>query len=110
MFFFFQAEDGIRDVAVTGVQTCALPISRGFSAAMRSRKSTELRPAAGPPAGKAGTRRHDGSDCGHLIVFDAHPGRKRAVCKHRLGLPPRPDEIQRPCAEAQTLDRKSVRL
>src|SRR2546422_9375405 len=28
IFFFFQAEDGIRDVAVTGVQTCALPISR----------------------------------------------------------------------------------
>src|SRR5687768_18580531 len=27
MSFFFQAEDGIRDVAVTGVQTCALPIS-----------------------------------------------------------------------------------
>src|SRR2546422_148099 len=26
-FFFFQAEDGIRDVAVTGVQTCALPIA-----------------------------------------------------------------------------------
>src|SRR2546429_7350646 len=29
--FFFQAEDGIRDVAVTGVQTCALPISRGHA-------------------------------------------------------------------------------
>src|SRR2546429_6736758 len=29
VFFFFQAEDGIRDVAVTGVQTCALPISHG---------------------------------------------------------------------------------
>src|SRR5712675_1297319 len=28
-FFFFQAEDGIRDVAVTGVQTCALPILPG---------------------------------------------------------------------------------
>src|SRR5256885_8577931 len=28
MFFFFQAEDGIRDYKVTGVQTCALPISR----------------------------------------------------------------------------------
>src|SRR2546429_5882849 len=28
LFFFFQAEDGIRDVAVTGVQTCALPIYR----------------------------------------------------------------------------------
>src|SRR5690625_6370056 len=27
-FFFFQAEDGIRDGHVTGVQTCALPISR----------------------------------------------------------------------------------
>src|SRR2546425_8001779 len=26
-FFFFQAEDGIRDKLVTGVQTCALPIS-----------------------------------------------------------------------------------
>src|SRR5690606_40082422 len=29
MFFFFQAEDGIRDFHVTGVQTCALPISEG---------------------------------------------------------------------------------
>ena len=28
-FFFFQAEDGIRDKLVTGVQTCALPISAG---------------------------------------------------------------------------------
>src|SRR5438046_7138174 len=27
LFFFFQAEDGIRDWSVTGVQTCALPIS-----------------------------------------------------------------------------------
>src|SRR2546429_3763507 len=40
VFFFFQAEDGIRDVAVTGVQTCALPISvarseYGFWSAVR---------------------------------------------------------------------------
>src|SRR5256886_12703201 len=28
IFFFFQAEDGIRDLTVTGVQTCALPICR----------------------------------------------------------------------------------
>src|SRR2546422_3399740 len=36
-FFFFQAEDGIRDVAVTGVQTCALPIlSRLSRATVRS--------------------------------------------------------------------------
>src|SRR5438270_10388483 len=37
-FFFFQAEDGIRDLTVTGVQTCALPISglvvRGLMAAV----------------------------------------------------------------------------
>src|SRR6267378_5332368 len=31
-FFFFQAEDGIRDLYVTGVQTCALPISDGVEA------------------------------------------------------------------------------
>src|SRR5207248_6129762 len=36
-FFFFQAEDGIRDRTVTGVQTCALPIS-----SLRSRKLTEV--------------------------------------------------------------------
>src|SRR5207248_5563508 len=30
--FFFQAEDGIRDRTVTGVQTCALPISQDFFA------------------------------------------------------------------------------
>src|SRR5437763_8029085 len=29
-FFFFQAEDGIRDTSVTGVQTCALPISKSL--------------------------------------------------------------------------------
>src|SRR5438309_3234352 len=33
-FFFFQAEDGIRDGTVTGVQTCALPIS--FASSKRS--------------------------------------------------------------------------
>src|SRR5206468_6840939 len=32
-FFFFQAEDGIRDLIVTGVQTCALPISAPRSSA-----------------------------------------------------------------------------
>src|SRR5688572_32283185 len=31
-FFFFQAEDGIRDLTVTGVQTCALPISEKMAA------------------------------------------------------------------------------
>src|SRR5258708_23250423 len=36
VFFFFQAEDGIRDDLVTGVQTCALPISSGRSTCRRA--------------------------------------------------------------------------
>src|SRR2546422_8429006 len=36
VFFFFQAEDGIRDVAVTGVQTCALPIYRDVEGVPRA--------------------------------------------------------------------------
>src|SRR5256884_3183085 len=50
--FFFQAEDGIRDVAVTGVQTCALPIcaqagqSGGFDAAIRGEPGTPDVPKA----------------------------------------------------------------
>src|SRR5256885_7332671 len=35
--FFFQAEDGIRDYKVTGVQTCALPISRALQITGMSR-------------------------------------------------------------------------
>src|SRR2546430_12821759 len=38
-FFFFQAEDGIRDLTVTGVQTCALPIWARISAARRTSRS-----------------------------------------------------------------------
>src|SRR2546426_2175962 len=34
-FFFFQAEDGIRDYKVTGVQTCALPICSGNAVTYR---------------------------------------------------------------------------
>src|SRR5687768_17916374 len=61
-FFFFQAEDGIRDVAVTGVQTCALPISRR---PVLDRPDRNRRPRpAGPrsPRGRdrvAGPRRAD---------------------------------------------------
>src|SRR5438105_14040423 len=44
-FFFFPAEDGIRDPLVTGVQTCALPISlrSAPSPAMRERVPSEAR-------------------------------------------------------------------
>src|SRR2546430_5479884 len=41
-FFFFQAEDGIRDLTVTGVQTCALPISLQDRAAGHKQVVTSL--------------------------------------------------------------------
>src|SRR5256885_3698039 len=46
-FFFFQAEDGIRDYKVTGVQTCALPISQELCAA--SPRKTEQPPQPAQP-------------------------------------------------------------
>src|SRR6266567_6983388 len=47
-FFFFQAEDGIRDLTVTGVQTCALPISTGTGPARSPRRRRRrARPAHG---------------------------------------------------------------
>src|SRR2546429_2212602 len=55
-FFFFQAEDGIRDVAVTGVQTCALPILDVLRAISREPDGAQLLlqdlidTAAGEPA------------------------------------------------------------
>src|SRR2546422_6568927 len=42
--FFFQAEDGIRDVAVTGVQTCALPILHALLAAARAHPHLQHEP------------------------------------------------------------------
>src|SRR5207244_9586847 len=42
-FFFFQAEDGIRDDLVTGVQTCALPISPPWPSNGRARGRPVLR-------------------------------------------------------------------
>src|SRR2546430_3155235 len=43
-FFFFQAEDGIRDLTVTGVQTCALPILK-----KQQRNDERCRPFSGKP-------------------------------------------------------------
>src|SRR5256885_3645492 len=43
LLFFFQAEDGIRDYKVTGVQTCALPISaRPWPSSTRGRQCASL--------------------------------------------------------------------
>src|SRR5205823_8543392 len=49
--FFFQAEDGIRDKLVTGVQTCALPIYGREEAAQRDPR--ERPKGVGPAAGTA---------------------------------------------------------
>src|SRR5947207_8953605 len=40
-FFFFQAEDGIRDHCVTGVQTCALPISCPLCTSVKLRRTPD---------------------------------------------------------------------
>src|SRR5690606_39435180 len=57
--FFFQAEDGIRGFHVTGVQTCALPISADERDRKRDRRGTSLR------------RRHPRTD--HSLLLRAHP-------------------------------------
>src|SRR5438034_9288650 len=65
-FFFFQAEDGIRDHCVTGVQTCALPISWGgaggcaTSAASRSCWRATSCPGFRPPRSE---ERRVGKEC-----------------------------------------------
>src|SRR5207245_5873944 len=47
-YFFFQAEDGIRDATVTGVQTCALPIFTVTAAANRKNYDSTTSAAATP--------------------------------------------------------------
>src|SRR5690606_39807688 len=46
LFFFFQAEDGIRDFHVTGVQTCALPILATLSTSSQWKSSHAVRTAS----------------------------------------------------------------
>src|SRR5690606_40930289 len=59
-FFFFQAEDGIRDFHVTGVQTCALPI--WFCSALTTAQNRSAYSAVGNPvtAAPSGPVRLDG--------------------------------------------------
>src|SRR5439155_463329 len=62
-FFFFQAEDGIRDGHVTGVQTCALPISM-TDISSSGRRRSPLGGAAKEPRTKERTRsgKDEGAD------------------------------------------------
>src|SRR2546429_4364293 len=61
--FFFQAEDGIRDVAVTGVQTCALPIY-GLAQGLQSTRGKLFQD----------DRRPLKADAGAGVVLDTHGG------------------------------------
>src|SRR5256885_7337004 len=68
-FFFFQAEDGIRDYKVTGVQTCALPICAAFLlAALGCSGSTG--PTGAPIAKIAFYTNRDGNDEVYLMNAD----------------------------------------
>src|SRR5258708_15333033 len=53
-FFFFQAEDGIRDDLVTGVQTCALPISEKDDDWFQCAQSSSFSAAASKRVGSPG--------------------------------------------------------
>src|SRR3712207_9488390 len=76
LFFFFQAEDGIRYIGVTGVQTCALPISPSSATA-----PPPAPPSTGTPArSRAGPRRRRASP--------APSGRRRAPPGRRRGPSP----------------------
>src|SRR2546425_8138156 len=63
ILFFFQAEDGIRDKLVTGVQTCALPISllrpsvrrNGLGRRVQRSPRDRVRSAVGAPRGRRRT-------------------------------------------------------
>src|SRR5689334_24624814 len=58
-FFFFQAEDGIRDGTVTGVQTCALPICPASARARGDRGAAAAGPAGGRRAASCGPGAHE---------------------------------------------------
>src|SRR5947209_8857825 len=102
LFFFFQAEDGIRDIGVTGVQTCALPISHIHEGGQRAmatgsldylrdqleeleRAGTALHPRVLQAEQRARTR-FDGRDVINLasnnyLGLAAHPRMKQAAAR-----------------------------
>src|SRR5438552_5625800 len=85
-FFFFQAEDGIRDDLVTGVQTCALPISanREANAFARSLLDLLLRPRLGSSNSTLLFKLFS-ARLKHLIVGRFFPSEiGRASCRERV--------------------------
>src|SRR2546422_3057761 len=85
-FFFFQAEDGIRDVAVTGVQTCALPISHPWEPHLRGHRSR--RRCASDAEGRSRRRRLKGWEGPPLGVAHHHPDPDYRAGLIRIACPP----------------------
>src|SRR2546429_1688372 len=92
VFFFFQAEDGIRDVAVTGVQTCALPISGAphLSARAPGHQRSPLLPAA--------PRSHRGDDRSEEHTSNSSHGyiSYAVFCLKKKKTPPSPPAVPAP--------------
>src|SRR5437879_8508091 len=85
MFFFFQAEDGIRDTSVTGVQTCALPILnvvRGRRPDRRQRHSDDCRGTPAPRHRRADHRPQRRADARHRGPRVHHVRGPRAGYRH----------------------------
>src|SRR2546430_4041781 len=107
LFFFFQAEDGIRDLTVTGVQTCALPISR-CRPARRAHGGDDERGRGGRaggagPEGAPVPRRGvstvggaPGRDWGGRLSLGARGGRRPPRAGPRGRRPARPDKGRNP--------------
>src|SRR2546430_2274215 len=85
LVFFFQAEDGIRDLTVTGVQTCALPISqcRAGRPAHRAHAAGPLAPAPRPDAARRRRAPGRAGLPGHLLHRQAQ-GRRQGLADHGL--------------------------
>src|SRR5436189_5985215 len=79
MFFFFQAEDGIRDTSVTGVQTCALPISLRNPADTFDRSRPQAPEASEEDGARRGGSREAVEGVGRI------PERHRAIAREPLG-------------------------
>src|SRR5690606_40969539 len=87
VFFFFQAEDGIRDFHVTGVQTCALPIFAGVVAEQAQLDqivagSRDQRRIV-PPGGRVHQR--GVRDPGEVLPADRLLGERRRSEERRVG-------------------------
>src|SRR5438128_8331881 len=93
-FFFFQAEDGIRDATVTGVQTCALPISR-HNSSNKGRRLSEHAGSCGSGISLP-SRAMLGSSAPAPPLVPAAPtgpvALRAARVRHRLGRPARSEE------------------